>query len=140
MGRCFFDSSALAELYQPEAGSDRVTTQIGRVPVTTDGAIPLSTRRTRMLTAACRKPTVAAESNLGRSVEELFDSSPGNPRTVPGLFLGGGFGALLGVAGRGDETAAGGPRSMARSSGASDPALPGVLAGLMSRRWGQETD
>jgi hypothetical protein len=44
------------------------------------------------------------------------------------------------VAGRGDETAAGGPRSMGRYSGASDPAVPGVRADLMSRRWGQETD
>ena len=69
-----------------------MTTQIGRrlagrVPVTTDVAIPLSTRRTRMLTAACRKPAVEAESNLGRFVEEFFDSSTGNPRTLPGLFL-----------------------------------------------------
>jgi hypothetical protein len=78
-----------------------VTTQIGRrlagrVPVTTDVAIPLSARRTRMLTAACRKPAVEAESNLGRSVEEFFDSSTGNPRTLPGLFLGGGFERFLG--------------------------------------------
>ena len=57
---------------------------------------------------------------------------------VTGLFLGGGFGALFGVAGRGDETAAGGPRSMGRYSGATDPALPGVPVGLVSRRWCQE--
>ena len=42
------------------------------------------------------------------------------------------------LAGWGDETAAGGPRSMARYSGASDPALPGVPADLMSRLWAQE--
>ena len=29
---------------------------------------------------------------------------------------------------------------MARYSGASDPALPGVPADLMSRRWGQEAN
>ena len=46
----------------------------------------------------------------------------------------------FGVAGRGDETAAGGPRSMARYSWASDPAVPGVPADLMKRRWAEETD
>ena len=54
---------------------------------------------------------------------------------VTELFWGGGFGALFGVAGWGDETAAGGPRSMGRNSGASDPALSGALADLFYLRW-----
>ena len=54
---------------------------------------------------------------------------------VTELFWGGGFGALFGAAERGDETAAGGPRSMGRNSGASDPALSGALADLFYLRW-----
>jgi len=43
----------------------------------------------------------------------------GCDRIIPG----GGFGALFGMAGWGDETGAGGPRSMARYSGAADPGV-----------------
>jgi hypothetical protein len=32
VGRCFFDSSALAKLYQPEAGSDRMEAILQQPP------------------------------------------------------------------------------------------------------------